>query len=84
MPVSVELMPTRKIAMDHIDVPGRACSEIGGYSVQPASGAPIRNEENSIRPADREDPEADHVQPRERNVARADLQRHDRSCRSRR
>ena len=51
MPVSVELTPTRKIAAAHIDVPAAPCSETGGYSVQPAVGAPIRNDENSIKPA---------------------------------
>src|SRR5690348_11888541 len=51
MPVSVELTPTKKIAAHHIDVPGAPCSETGGYSVQPADGAPIRNDENSIKPA---------------------------------
>src|SRR5580658_5043388 len=51
MPVSVELTPIKKIAAAHIDVPGPACSDIGGYSVQPATGAPIRNDEYSMRPA---------------------------------
>ena len=51
MPVSVELTPTKKIAAAHIDVPGAPCSETGGYSVQPAVGAPMRNDENSISPA---------------------------------
>ena len=32
-------------------MPKGACSEIGGYSVQPASGAPNRNEHSRIRPA---------------------------------
>src|SRR5579871_742468 len=51
IPVSVELTPTRKIAAAHIDVPGAPCRETGGYSVQPAVGAPMRNDENSIKPA---------------------------------
>src|ERR1700760_2054841 len=51
MPVSVELTPTRKMAAHHIEVPGPPCSDIGGYSVQPATGAPIRNDENNIKPA---------------------------------
>src|SRR5580693_1326722 len=51
IPVSVELIPTRKTATHHIDVPGGPSTEIGGYSVQPASGAPIRNELNSRTPA---------------------------------
>ena len=51
MPVIVELTPTRKIAADHIEVPAAPCSEIGGYSIQPAVGAPIKNDENSIKPA---------------------------------
>ena len=51
MPVNVELTPTRKIAAAHIEVPAPACSDIGGYSVQPATGAPIKNELNSISPA---------------------------------
>src|SRR5215469_4969441 len=50
MPVSVELTPTRKIAAHHIVVPGAPCSETGGYSVQPADGAPSKNDENSIKP----------------------------------
>ena len=50
----------------------------------PPSGAPIRNEENSIKPGDREDPEAEHVQPREtrRRARRSAAAR--RGCRSRR
>ena len=53
IPVSVELTPTRKIAAHHIEVPGPPCSDIGGYSVQPATGAPpgIKNDENSMSPA---------------------------------
>src|SRR5580692_1956318 len=51
IPVIVELTPTKKIAAAHIDVPAAPCSEIGGYSVQPAVGAPMRNDENSINPA---------------------------------
>src|SRR5579872_5962690 len=51
MPVSVELTPIKKIAAHHIEVPGPACSDIGGYSVQPATGAPIKKDENSIKPA---------------------------------
>src|SRR5579862_938203 len=50
MPVSVELTPTRKIAAHHIEVPAAPWSETGGYSVQPAVGAPIKNDENSMRP----------------------------------
>ncbi len=50
MPVIVELTPTKKIAAHHIDVPAAPCSETGGYSIQPAVGAPIRNDENSIKP----------------------------------
>src|SRR5579883_3590437 len=50
MPVMVELTPTRKIAAHHIDVPAAPCSETGGYSIQPAVGAPIRNDEKSIKP----------------------------------
>src|SRR3979411_1747822 len=46
MPVIVELMPIRKTAMHHRLVPGGPWSEIGGYSVQPASGAPTKNELN--------------------------------------
>ena len=38
MPVIVEPMPTRKTATHHIEVPGAPCSDIGGYSVQPAAG----------------------------------------------
>src|ERR1700747_1922559 len=51
IPVSVELTPTKKIAAHHIDVPGAPCSDTGGYSVQPAEGAPIRKDENSMSPA---------------------------------
>ncbi len=51
MPVSVELMPIRKIATHHIEVPGGPCSDTGGYSVQPASGAPNKNELNRMIPA---------------------------------
>src|SRR5580704_15657388 len=51
MPVSVELTPTKKMAAAHIEVPAAPCSEIGGYSVQPAVGAPIKNDEKSISPA---------------------------------
>ena len=51
IPVIVELMPIMKTAMHQRFVPGGPCSEIGGYSVQPASGAPIKNDENRITPA---------------------------------
>ncbi len=51
IPVNVELIPTKKIAAHHIDVPASPCSDIGGYSVQPATGAPMRNELKSINPA---------------------------------
>src|SRR5580698_8390578 len=51
MPVIVELTPTKKIAAHHIDVPAAPCSEIGGYSIHPAVGAPIKNDEKSIKPA---------------------------------
>src|SRR5271165_3734025 len=51
MPVIVELTPTKKIAAHHIDVPAAPCSETGGYSIQPAVGAPIKNDENNINPA---------------------------------
>src|SRR5690348_9169495 len=51
MPVSVELMPISQIATHHIVVPGGPCSEIGGYSVHPASGAPTKNELNRMSPA---------------------------------
>src|SRR5579863_3208225 len=51
MPVSVEETPTKKIAAAHIDVPAAPCSDTGGYSVQPAVGAPIKNDENNIKPA---------------------------------
>src|SRR5580698_7328745 len=51
MPVSVELTPTKKIAAAHIDVPAAPCNDTGGYSVQPAVGAPIRNDVNNIKPA---------------------------------
>ncbi len=44
MPVSVELTPTKKIAAHHIDVPAAPCSDIGGYSTHPATGAPIKND----------------------------------------
>ena len=84
MPVIVELTPTKKIAAAHIEVPAAPCSDTGGYSVQPAVGAPIRNDENSIKPGNRKDPEAQHVQPRKRDVARADLQREHQDYRSRR
>ena len=51
IPVIVELTPTKKIAAHHIEVPAAPCSEIGGYSIHPAVGAPMRNDENSIKPA---------------------------------
>src|SRR3981081_2306702 len=51
MPVIVELMPIRKTAMHQRFVPCGPISEIGGYSVQPASGAPIKNELNKMTPA---------------------------------
>src|SRR5580700_4123411 len=50
IPVIVELTPTKKIAAHHIDVPAAPCNDTGGYSIQPAVGAPIRNDENSINP----------------------------------
>src|SRR5580700_3534505 len=50
IPVMVELTPTKKIAAHHIDVPAAPCNDTGGYSIQPAVGAPIRNDENSINP----------------------------------
>src|SRR6185312_8310756 len=50
-PVMVELMPIKKTARAQSDVPGGPWSETGGYSVQPASGAPTRNAENSKAPA---------------------------------
>ncbi len=43
MPVSVDDTPTRMIARHHSAPPTPCCSETGGYSVQPASGAPTRN-----------------------------------------
>jgi hypothetical protein len=43
-PVMVELMPMRKMAIHHNEVPGGPCKEMGGYSVQPASGAPTKAE----------------------------------------
>src|SRR5665213_181830 len=49
-PAIVELTPTKNIAAHHIEVPGPPWSDIGGYSVQPACGAPIRNDEYSIKP----------------------------------
>src|SRR5437764_386564 len=51
IPVMVELTPIRKIAAAHIDVPAAPCSDIGGYSVQPAVGAPIKNDVYNIKPA---------------------------------
>src|ERR1700686_404346 len=51
MPVSGELTPIRKIAMHHSVVPGGPWTEIGGDSVQPASGAPLKNELNKMTPA---------------------------------
>src|SRR5580700_1137047 len=50
MPVMVELTPTKKIAAHHIEVPAAPCNDTGGYSIQPAVGAPIKNEENNIKP----------------------------------
>src|SRR5665213_2192531 len=50
-PVNVELMPIKKIATHHSVVPGGPCSEIGAYSVQPAFGAPTRNDARKIAPA---------------------------------
>src|SRR5580692_6510860 len=49
-PVIVELTPTKKMAAHHIDVPAAPCSDTGGYSIQPAVGAPMRNDEKSISP----------------------------------
>ncbi len=51
MPVIVEPIPMRNTAAHHIEVPAAPCNDIGGYSVQPATGAPMRNDEYSIRPA---------------------------------
>src|ERR1700730_232588 len=51
IPVSVEEIPVTKIARHQSDVPGGPASESGGYSTQPPSGAPIRNDENIITPA---------------------------------
>ena len=51
IPVIVELTPTKKIAAHHIEVPAAPCNETGGYSIHPAVGAPMRNDENSIKPA---------------------------------
>ena len=48
IPVSVDEMPTMKIAMHHSAPPGPCCSETGGYSVHPASGAPTKNELNNV------------------------------------
>src|ERR1700733_9887292 len=50
IPVMVELTPTKKIAAHHIDVPAAPCRETGGYSIQPAVGAPSKNDEKSINP----------------------------------
>ncbi len=50
-PVIVELMPMRKIATHQSEVPGGPCTETGGYSVQPASGAPTNSELKRITPA---------------------------------
>src|SRR6202163_185277 len=51
IPVIVELMPIRNTATHQRLVPGGPRIEIGGYSVHPASGAPIRNELNKMTPA---------------------------------
>ena len=50
-PVIVELIPIRMMARHHSDVPGGPWSETGGYSVQPDSGAPTRNDAKSRMPA---------------------------------
>src|SRR5579884_4239163 len=50
-PVKVELTPIKMMAMHQSVVPGGPCSETGGYSVQPASGAPTKNEANKSAPA---------------------------------
>src|SRR5476649_2597614 len=42
MPVMVLETPIRKMAMHHMLVPAGSCKLMGGYSVQPASGAPSR------------------------------------------
>ena len=65
-PVIVEPMPTKKIAAARIDVPAPPCSETGGYSYfYPAVGAPDEKRREQHQTADREDPEAQHIQPRE-------------------
>jgi hypothetical protein len=49
--VIVELTPMTKTAAAHIETPAGPSSEIGGYSAQPASGAPISSEDIIIKPA---------------------------------
>src|SRR5579864_9417073 len=50
-PVIVLDTPMRKIAMHHMLVPNDSSRLIGGYSVQPASGAPQRKLPKSRMPA---------------------------------
>src|SRR5579864_2742747 len=50
-PMIVLDTPMRKIAMHHMLVPNDCSRLIGGYSVQPASGAPQRKLPNSRIPA---------------------------------
>src|ERR1700694_623442 len=51
MPVMVLETPIKKIAMHHIEVPKGICKLMGGYSVQPACGAPNKKLPNSKIPA---------------------------------
>ena len=56
-----------------------AMSASGGYDVQPDCAAPPGSEEarQHDEAAGEVQPVAEHVQPRERHVGRADLQRHE-------
>src|ERR1700681_4344572 len=51
MPVIVLETPIKKMATHHMLVPAGSCRLMGGYSVQPASGAPSRKLPNRNMPA---------------------------------
>ena len=72
MPVIVLETPIKKMATHHILVPAGSCRLMGGYSVQPASGAPSRKLPNRNSPAGGKSQKLNMLSSRERDVARAD------------
>ncbi len=79
IPPRIEADPTRISPTIHRSCPVPSCSDSGAIPRPPGGGrAPLREEPGEDRQsADRQQPERERVDPRERHVERADLQRHE-------